>query len=105
MDKENFLTLKYWMRTGMGLAGNTLIAFALIFNYHASGRDFDMRGLGILCNWTNKTRKSCIRLLNSMINDGLIAQRMKNVDGVMVVSWYPAVGEYGKMDKVTRPTS
>ena len=105
MGKDNYIQIKYWMRSTLGLAGSTLIAFAIIYNYHATGRDFDMRGLGILCNWTNKNRKSCVRLLNGMIRDGLIAQRLKSVDGEMIDSWYPIVNEYGKMDKDTQPTS
>lgn len=82
VKNENFVAIQGWMVTELGLKGNSLLIYAIIYGFsQAEGQDFS-GSLQYLADWTNSTRQGALRILKNLIEAGLIIKKEKIVNGV-----------------------
>ena len=61
-----------WMRSRLGLKGSMLELYALVYGYHASGREFTA-SLNYMCEWTGLSESNVVANLKKLVkNDFLI---------------------------------
>lgn len=82
VKEENYIIISGWMVTSLGLKGNELLVYAIIYGF---SRDYETRFTGslqYLADWTNSTKQSCIKCLKSLIEKGYITKHENIVNGV-----------------------
>lgn len=82
VKNENFIAIQGWMVSELGLKGNSLLIYAIIYGFsQAEGQVFS-GSLQYLADWTNSTRQGALRILKNLIEAGLIIKKEKIVNGV-----------------------
>lgn len=79
---ENYISISGWMVTRLGLKGNELLIYAIIYGFSQDGETRFTGSLQYLADWTNSTKQSCIKCLKSLVEKGYIEKEEKIVNGV-----------------------
>lgn len=88
VKNENFVAIQGWMVSELGLKGNSLLIYAIIYGFsQAEGQVFS-GSLQYLADWTNSTKQGVLKNLKNLIDAGLIIKKEKNINGVKFVEYY-----------------
>lgn len=79
---ENFISISGWMVTRLGLKGNELLVYAIIYGFSQDDETRFTGSLQYLADWTNSTKQSCIKCLKSLAEKGYITKHEKIVNGI-----------------------
>ena len=82
VKEENYISISGWMVTRLGLKGNELLVYAIIYGFSQDGETRYTGSLQYLADWTNSTKQSCIKCLKSLAEKGYITKYEKIVNGV-----------------------
>lgn len=69
---ENYVTVQGWMLSKLGLKGNSLLIYALIYGFCQDGSSCYNGSLEYIQEWTNSTRQGVIKALKQLQENGLI---------------------------------
>lgn len=75
---SNYVVIQGWMITRLGLKGNELMIYAVIYGFTQNGEAEFVGSMKYLADWTNSTIESVRKCINSLINKGYI---VKSLDG------------------------
>ena len=67
---ENYIHIPGWAVTRLGLKGNELLVYSIIYGFSQDGETRFTGGLQYLADWTNSTKQSCIKCLKSLVEKG-----------------------------------
>jgi predicted transcriptional regulator len=84
VKKENFVTIQGWMITDLGLKGNELIIYALIYGFSQDEKSEFTGSLNYLAEWTNSTKQGVMKNLKSLVSKGYISKHEENLNGIKV---------------------
>ena len=79
---ENYIHIPGWAVTRLGLKGNELFVYSIIYGFSQDGETRFTGSLQYLADWTNSTKQSCIKCLKSLAEKGDITKYEKIVNGV-----------------------
>ena len=80
--RDNYVLIMGWMVTELGLKGNELIIYAIIYGFsQVEGQRFK-GSLRYLMKWTNSSKQGVIKALNSLQAKGYIKKYIKYVKGI-----------------------
>lgn len=79
---DNYISISGWMVTRLGLKGNELLVYAIIYGFSQDDETRFTGSLQYLADWTNSTKQSCIKCLKSLAEKGYITKYEKIVNGV-----------------------
>lgn len=82
VKEENFINISGWMVTRLGLKGNELLVYAIIYGFSQDDETRFTGSLQYLADWTNSTKQSCIKCLKSLAEKGYITKHEKIVNGI-----------------------
>lgn len=82
VKEENFINIYGWMVTRLGLKGNELLVYAIIYGFSQDDETRFTGSLQYLADWTNSTKQSCIKCLKSLAEKGYITKHEKIVNGI-----------------------
>lgn len=83
VNPENYVTIQGWMITELGLKGNELIIYAVIYGFTQNGEGQMYSGtLGYLCDWTNLSKVSVIKTLNRLVEKRFIEKHEEFRNGI-----------------------
>lgn len=82
MKAENYLTIQGWMRTVLGLTGNDLIAFAIIYQFSQTEEQRYTGGRQYLADWCGCSKQGIDKNLKKLTEKGLIVKSEKLLNGV-----------------------
>ena len=82
VKEENYINIYGWMVTRLGLKGNELLVYAIIYGFSQDDETRFTGSLQYLADWTNSTKQSCIKCLKSLAEKGYITKYEKVVNGV-----------------------
>lgn len=77
----SYITIQGWMLESLGLSGNELLVFALIYSYCRNGGGVYYGSLSLIEQWTNSTKRTAITTLQKLMEKGLIVKRIEKVYG------------------------
>lgn len=100
VKEENYISISGWMVTSLGLKGNELLVYAIIYGF---SQDYDTRFTGslqYLADWTNSTKQSCIKCLKSLIKKGYITKHKNIVNGVKFCEYQAVKPKFMVVNKV-----
>lgn len=75
---SNYVVIQGWMITRLGLKGNELMIYAVIYGFTQNGETEFVGSMKYLADWTNSTVESVRKCIKSLIDKGYI---VKTLDG------------------------
>lgn len=82
IKNENFIAIQGFMVKELGLTGNELIAYALIYGFSQDNESEFKGGLNYVAEWLNCSKTTAFNLLNKLADDGFIKKTEKTINGV-----------------------
>ena len=88
LKNENFVTIQGWMRNELGLKGNDLLVYAIIYGFTQTEGQRFTGSLSYLAGWCGATKAGIIKNLKNLLERGLIERSDRYVNGVKYVEYY-----------------
>lgn len=82
IKNENFIAIQGFMIKELGLSGNELIAYALIYGFSQDSESEFKGSLNYVAEWLNCSKTTAFNLLNKLADDGFIKKTEKTINGV-----------------------
>lgn len=79
MKNENFITIQGWMVNELGLSGNDLICYALVYGFSQDEESEFSGSLSYVAGCLNITKQNARKVLLRLVEKGLIAKRDEEV--------------------------
>lgn len=83
MRDEDYIHIAGWMRNLLGLSGNDLLVYAVIFSFSRDGESQYKGGIRYLQDTSGASKNTVIRALESLVEKGLILKHSFFVNGVL----------------------
>lgn len=80
---ENFYTVQGWMRNRLGLKGNALDLYAIIYGFSQVSHQEFTASVNYLCEWLGASRPTVINNLKDLVEKGLLTKESTTINGVM----------------------
>ena len=87
---KNYIVIQSFMVSELGLKGNELLIYAIIFGFSQTTGQAFHGSLTYLESWTNSTRPTVIASLKSLVEKGLIEKEEQTINGVKYCSYHVA---------------
>ena len=81
---ENYISIQGWMITRLGLSGNDLLIYAIIFGFSQDGKSVFEGSRQYLADWCTCSISTVKRSLKALIDRGLIEQVYHSNDNLEV---------------------
>ena len=85
---NNFVAIQGWMITKLGLKGNALIVYAIIYGFSQDDQNHFTGSLQYLADWTSTTKPGVHKILRSLVNKGFIRKKDKLINNVKLCEYY-----------------
>lgn len=95
----NYITIQGWMICGLGLKGNELLIYAIIYGFSQDKGTAFKGGLQYLADWTNSTKQGVIKTIKKLQEKGLI-QKIEHVENGVKSCEYYSTEFNGVLNKV-----
>lgn len=82
IKNENFIAIQGFMVKELGLSGNELIAYALIYGFSQDNESEFKGSLNYVAEWLNCSKTTAFNLLNKLADDGFVKKTEKTINGV-----------------------
>jgi len=83
---RNYITIQGWMRD-LGLTGNKLIAYALIYGFSQDGESEFCASLSYIADWIGVSKRATVDIIKDLVNQNLIVKIEKTIGGIKVCSY------------------
>lgn len=87
MKNENFITIQGWMRKELGLSGNELLAYALVYGFSQDGESTFRGSLSYVADWLGCSKQTAITTLRKLVEKGLIERIEEPINGILFVRY------------------
>ena len=88
VNRDNYIVIQGFMVSELGLKGNDLLIFAIIFGFSQMKNQRFTGSLQYLADWTNSSKQGVQKNLKSLQDKGLIAKEDRIINGVKFVEYY-----------------
>lgn len=85
---ENYISIQGWMVTKLGLKGNELLIYAIIYGFSQAEDQTFNGSLQYLADWTNSTKQGVLKNLKSLIEKGYLGKNENYINGVKFCEYY-----------------
>lgn len=75
IKNENHIVIHGWMRNELGLKGNELVVYALIYGFSQDGESSFHGKLQFVQDWTGVSKKTAITILQNLEERGLVSKQ------------------------------
>lgn len=82
MKEGTYITIQSWMVNKLGISGNELICYAIIFGFSQDGESEFKGSQGYIASCLNMTRENARKVLERLTDKGLISKREEIISGV-----------------------
>ena len=84
----NFIVIQSFMVTELGLKGNELLIYAIIYGFSQDEGQRFTGSIQYLAEWTNMTKRSVLNILQSLVDKGLLQREEKFVNKIKFVEYW-----------------
>lgn len=85
---ENYINIQGWMVTKLGLKGNELLIYAIIYGFSQTEEQTFNGSLQYLADWTNSTKQGVTKNLKTLVEKGYIVKEDKYINNVKFCEYY-----------------
>lgn len=87
VNERNYIVIQGWMIKELGLKGNELLIYAIIYGFsQAEGTKFS-GSLQYLADWCNSTKRGIQKALKNLCDKNLIIKEEQNINGIKLCSY------------------
>lgn len=83
MRDDNYIVIPGWAINRLGLKGNDLIIFSIIYGFSQDGESEFSGSIQYLCDCLNVSRPTIINSLKNLVSLGYITKRAETINGVV----------------------
>ena len=87
MKNENFITIQGWMRKELGLSGNELLAYALIYGFSQDSESTFRGSLSYVAEWLGCSKQTAITTLRKLVEKNFIERIEEPINGILFVRY------------------
>lgn len=85
---ENYINIQGWMVTKLGLKGNELLIYAIIYGFSQTEDQTFNGSLQYLADWTNSTKQGVTKNLKALVEKEYIIKEDKYINNVKFCEYY-----------------
>ena len=82
MNNSSYIVIMSWMMTKLGLSGNELLCYAMIYGYSQSGQGGYFGSLSHTAEALNISKRSAVNILQKLVDKGYLKKGNFSLDGV-----------------------
>lgn len=82
MKKENYITIQGWMVKDLGLSGNELICYALIFGFTQDEESEFKGSLSYISEWLGTSKQNARLIIKRLVDKGYLIKRDEIINSV-----------------------
>lgn len=82
VNNDGYINIQGWMISDLGLKGNELLIYAIIYGFSQDGESKFTGSRQYLADWTNTTVKNVQNILNNLVDKGLLIKDEKYVNNI-----------------------
>jgi len=104
----NYFVVHGWMRNQLGLRGNALDIYAIIYGFSQTEHQEFTASINYLCEWLGVSRPTVINTLKDLVEKGLLLKQSREVNGVIFNKYraiLPGVKKFDYSSKEILPLS
>lgn len=83
MRRENYITIQGWMVKELGLSGNELLCYALIYGFSQNEDSVFSGSCKYISEWLNVSRQTTVAVLKKLCEKGLICKVEKTINNII----------------------
>jgi uncharacterized phage protein (TIGR02220 family) len=87
INPNNYYTIQGWMLSELGLKGNALAAYAIIYGFSQDGKSEYAGSSAYLCEWLGCTKKTALTTLAELTEKGYLKKRVIIDNGVKLCNY------------------
>lgn len=87
MRDDNYICIQGWMVNQLGLKGNELLCYALVYGFSQAGENSFDGSLSYISKWLNCSIQTVLNTLQSLVKKGLLEKEKKIVDDIAYCSY------------------
>lgn len=91
MTEDNFITIQGWMVSRLGLSGNELLVYAIVYGFTQDGSTVFSGTARYIAEWCNIRKAAALQILKRLTERGLLEKRSKVVNGVQLYDYVAIV--------------
>ena len=91
--REKYICIQEFMVRDLGLKGNELIVYALIYGFSQDGEQFFSGSLSYIANWINASKSTAQSIIKSLLKKGLLVKKDNYINNVKFCEYATAVPE------------
>lgn len=104
LKNESFITIQGWMVNELGLKGNELLIYAIIYGFSQDTESEFTGSAQYLADWCGTSKQTVFTVLKKLVEKNLIERHENNINGVLLVN-YSALPPVKKFDRGGDETS
>ena len=93
LNPNNYYTVAGWMLTDLGLRGNELTAYAVVYGFSQVADHRYHGSTNYLAEWMGVSQSTAIRALKALVDKGLLTKFDKEVNGVKFCEYAAVIPE------------
>ena len=102
---ENFYTVQGWMRNRLGLRGNALDIYAIIYGFSQVSHQEFTASINYLCEWLGVSRPTVINSLKELVDAGHLTKESTELNGVIYNRYTAVVPDFTGGKEILLPPS
>ena len=100
---ENFYTVQGWMRNRLGLRGNALDIYAIIYGFSQVSHQEFTASINYLCEWLGVSRPTVINTLKDLVDGGFLTKESEELNGVIYNRYSAVVPDFTGGNEILLP--
>lgn len=102
---KNFYTVQGWMRNRLGLRGNALDIYAIIYGFSQVSHQEFTASINYLCEWLGVSRPTVINTLKDLVDGGFLTKESTELNGVIYNRYTAVVPDFTGGKEILLPQS
>ena len=86
VKSDNYIHISGWMLSKLGLSGNSLLIYAIIYGFSQTEGHYFNGSLNYLSEWTNSTKQGVIKNLKELVDLGFIIKQEASPTNIYYVN-------------------
>lgn len=91
---NNYFVVHGWMRNLLGLRGNALDIYAIIYGFSQADHQEFTASINYLCEWLGVSRPTIINNLKDLVDRGLLTKESEDINGVTYCRYRAVMHNY-----------
>lgn len=92
VSNNNYIMIQGFMVNELGLKGNELLAYALIYGFSQDGESWFTGSAKYIAEWLNIDRRNVLAVLQRLVEKGLLVKNERTVNGVRLCDYKTSQG-------------